>query len=83
MTAAVRARRARLTAAKANPGVTHWDLTFDVSGGGQAAKLAGRRPLDGGVRFQRLRASRLDEAPHRNHNGFELHGASYADYDHA
>ena len=31
---------------------THqWDLTFDMSGGGQTAQLAGRRPLDGGVRF--------------------------------
>jgi hypothetical protein len=28
------------------------DLTFDMSGGGQTAKLAGRRPLDGGVRFR-------------------------------
>jgi hypothetical protein len=27
------------------------DLTFDMSGGGRPAKLAGRRPLDGGVRF--------------------------------
>jgi len=30
-----------------------WDLTFDMSGGGQAAKLSGRRPLDGGVRCLR------------------------------
>jgi len=28
-------------------------LTFDMSGGGQTAKLAGRRPLDGVVRFHR------------------------------
>ncbi len=30
--------------------LTNWGPTFDMSGGGQAAKLAGRRPLDGGVR---------------------------------
>ena len=29
-------------------------LTFDMSGGGQTAQLAGRRPLDGGVRFLRV-----------------------------
>jgi len=34
-----------------------WGLTFDMSGGGQTAKLAGRRPLDGGVRRRSLHAS--------------------------
>ena len=34
---------------------SHWDLTFDMSGDRKPAKLAGGRPLDGGVR--RLYAS--------------------------
>jgi len=30
----------------------YWGLTFDMSGGRKQAKLAGGRPLDGGVRHQ-------------------------------
>ena len=34
-----------------------WRLTFDMSGGGQTAKLAGRRPLDEAVRRSRFEDS--------------------------
>ena len=50
-------RRARCDLKHASHSVHPRGLTFDMSGGGQTAKLAGRRPLEGGVRRSRFEAS--------------------------